>query len=92
MIALHTDCLLFQLPNGESVPCTTQMISVGEESGELDSMMMKIADTFDVDAKNTVDRMLAALVPVLTVVMTGMVAVIMMAILLPILSLSSSIQ
>lgn len=70
----------------------TQMISVGEESGELDSMMMKIADTFDVEAKNTVDRMLAALVPVLTVVMTGMVAVIMMAILLPILSLSSSIQ
>lgn len=70
----------------------TQMISVGEESGELDSMMMKTADTFDVDAKNTVDRMLAALVPVLTVVMTGMVAIIMMAILLPILSLSSSIQ
>jgi general secretion pathway protein F len=70
----------------------TQMISVGEESGEMDTMMMKIADTFDVEAKNTVDRMLAALVPILTLVMTGMVAVIMMAILLPILSLSSSIQ
>jgi general secretion pathway protein F len=35
---------------------------------------------------------LAALVPVLTVVMTGVVAIIMMAILLPILSITSSIQ
>lgn len=28
MIALHTDCLLFQLANGESVPCSAEMISV----------------------------------------------------------------
>jgi general secretion pathway protein F len=70
----------------------TQMISVGEESGELDTMMMKIADTFDIDAKNAVDRMLAALVPALTLVMTALVAIIMMAILLPILNLASSIQ
>jgi general secretion pathway protein F len=69
-----------------------QMISVGEESGSLDDMLLKVADTFDVEAKNTVDRLLAAMVPILTVVMTGIVAVIMMAILLPILSITSSIQ
>jgi general secretion pathway protein F len=68
------------------------MISVGEESGALDDMLMKVADTFDVEARNTVDRLLAAMVPVLTVVMTGVVAIIMMAILLPILSITSSIQ
>ena len=28
MIALHSDCLLFQLTNGESVPCSAEMISV----------------------------------------------------------------
>lgn len=28
MIALHTDCLLFQLANGESVPCSPGMIAV----------------------------------------------------------------
>jgi hypothetical protein len=28
MIALHTDCLLFQLATGESVPCSAEMISV----------------------------------------------------------------
>ena len=28
MIALQSDCLLFQLTNGESVPCSAEMISV----------------------------------------------------------------
>jgi general secretion pathway protein F len=69
-----------------------QMISVGEESGELDSMLLKVADTFDVEVKNTLDRMLAALVPATTVLMTVIVAVIMMAIIMPILSLTGSIQ
>ena len=70
----------------------TQMISVGEESGEIDTMLMKTADTFDLETRNAIDRMLAALVPALTLVMTALVAVIMMAILLPILNLASSIQ
>jgi len=85
--------LAFALGQSKRFPrLALQMISVGEESGSLDDMLLKVADTFDVESKNTVDRLLAALVPILTVVMTGMVAVIMMAILLPILSITSSIQ
>jgi general secretion pathway protein F len=85
--------LAFALGQSKRFPkLALQMISVGEESGSLDDMLLKVADTFDIDAKNTVDRLLAALVPVMTVVMTGVVAVIMMAILLPILSISGSIQ
>jgi general secretion pathway protein F len=85
--------LAFALGQSKRFPkLALQMISVGEESGALDDMLMKVADTFDVEAKNTVDRLLAAMVPVLTVVMTGVVAIIMMAILLPILSITSSIQ
>ncbi|MEP6483204.1 MAG: type II secretion system inner membrane protein GspF [Rudaea sp.] len=85
--------LAFALGQSKRFPkLALQMISVGEESGSLDDMLLKVADTFDLDAKNTVDRLLAALVPVMTVVMTGMVAVIMMAILLPILEITSKIQ
>lgn len=69
-----------------------QMISVGEESGELDNMLLKVADTFDVEVRNSLERLLAALVPATTVVMTVVVAIIMMAIILPILKLTSSIQ
>jgi len=68
-----------------------QMISVGEESGALDGMLLKVADTFDVETKNTIDRLLALLVPVITVIMTVVVAFVMMAILLPILDLTGSV-
>jgi general secretion pathway protein F len=69
-----------------------QMVAVGEESGELDGMLLKVADTFDVEVKNTLDRLLAALVPVTTIAMTVMVAMIMMAIILPIMNLAGSVQ
>jgi general secretion pathway protein F len=85
--------LAFALSQSKRFPkLAVQMVSVGEESGALDDMLLKVADTFDVDVKNTVDRLLAALVPVMTVLMTGVVAVIMMAILLPILNITSAIQ
>ena len=85
--------LAFALGQSKRFPkLAMQMISVGEESGSLDDMLLKVADTFDIEAKNTVDRLLAGLVPVMTLVMTGVVGVIMMAILLPILSISGSIQ
>jgi general secretion pathway protein F len=68
-----------------------QMIEVGEQAGELDNMLLKVADVFDVEARRGIDRMLAALVPALTVVMAGMVALIMLAIMLPLMSLTSNI-
>jgi hypothetical protein len=46
MIALRTDCLLFQLTNGESVPCSAEMITVeiiGEAHHELDPEMLRHA-------------------------------------------------
>jgi general secretion pathway protein F len=69
-----------------------QMISVGEESGELDAMLMKVADTFDVEVKNTLDRLLAALVPATTIVMTIVVAMIMLAIVLPIMNIAGAVH
>lgn len=68
-----------------------QMVAVGEESGALDEMLTKVADTFDIEVKNTVDRLLAALVPAVTVFMAIVVALIMMAILIPIFSLTSAV-
>jgi general secretion pathway protein F len=69
-----------------------QMVAVGEESGELDGMLTKVADTFDMETRNTIDRMLQLLVPILTIILAAAVAFIMLAILLPILDLSNSIS
>ena len=46
MIALHTDCLLFQLTNGESVPCSSEMITVeivGGSDNQLEPELLRHA-------------------------------------------------
>ena len=46
MIALQSDCLLFQLASGESVPCSAEMISVeltGNADGRLDPEVLRHA-------------------------------------------------
>lgn len=69
-----------------------QIAAVGEESGTLDTMLLRAADTYDNQVRSAIDKMLAALVPVLTIVMAVLVAGIMLAILLPLLSLTGNIQ
>lgn len=69
-----------------------QIAAVGEESGTLDQMLLRAADTYDGQVRSAIDKMLSALVPVLTIVMAVLVAGIMLAILLPLLSLTGNIQ
>ena len=83
----------FALAQSQRFPrLALQMVQVGEEAGQLDTMLLKVADTFELESKRAIDRLLAALVPALTIVMTVLVAIIMAAILLPLLSLTSNIQ
>jgi general secretion pathway protein F len=83
----------FALSQSQRFPrLALQMVQVGEEAGQLDVMLLKVADTFELESKRAIDRLLAALVPALTIVMTVLVAIIMAAILLPLLSLTSNIQ
>ena len=85
--------LSFALAQSQRFPrLALQMVQVGEEAGQLDTMLLKVADTFELESRRAIDRLLAALVPALTIVMTLLVAVIMAAILLPMLDLTSHIQ
>ena len=72
-------------------PLALQMVQVGEESGQLHRLLLKVADVFDSEAKRSIDRLLAALVPSLTIVMAVLVAFIMLAIMLPLMSLTSNL-
>ena len=69
-----------------------QMIQVGEESGELDGLLIKVADTFDIETRTTIDRLLALLVPALTILMAAIVAAIILSVLLPIYDLTGNIS
>ena len=80
------------LAKGKRFPrLALQMIQVGEESGALDTMLLKTADTFEQETGQALDRMLAALVPVITLVLAGIVGAVILAVLIPIYDLTNSI-
>jgi len=68
-----------------------QMVQVGEESGALDTMLLKTADTFEQETGQALDRMLAALVPAVTMLLALVVMVVILAVLIPIYDLTNVI-
>ncbi|CAM3339059.1 MULTISPECIES: type II secretion system F family protein [Saccharibacillus] len=72
-------------------PLVTQMIAIGEETGALGDMLAKVADFYEMDVDNTVDRLKSLLEPILITFLAAVVGVIMAAIMLPMFSLYSSI-
>ncbi len=65
-----------------------QMISVGEETGQLDAMLMKVSDSYDVEVRNTIERLLAIFTPVVTLLLAVMIGTIVMSVLLAILGIN----
>jgi general secretion pathway protein F len=65
-----------------------QMISVGEETGQLDAMLMKVSDSYDTEVRNTIDRLLSIFTPVVTLLLAVMIGTIVMSVLLAILSIN----
>ncbi len=65
------------------------MIAVGEESNNLENVLVTIADSYETRTAREIDLMVRFIEPLLLVVMAGVVAVIAVALLLPILSMSS---
>lgn len=65
-----------------------QMVSVGEETGQLDVMLLKVADTYDKEVRNTIDRLLAVFTPVITLVMAVMIGTIVMSVLMAIMGIN----
>jgi len=68
-----------------------QMINVGEETGNLDAMLIKVADTYDREVRTAIDRLMALLVPILTLCMACLIGFIVMSVLLPILSINEMV-
>lgn len=85
--------LSVSLAKGKRFPrLAVQMIQVGEESGALDVMLLKTADTFEAETAQAMDRMLAALVPVITLVLAGVVGIVIIAVLVPLYDLTGAIN
>jgi type IV pilus assembly protein PilC len=70
----------------------TRMIAVGEKTGALESMLMKIADFYDSEVRAAVDSMTSLIEPILIMMMGLVVGSIVVALFMPILQLSSLVS
>ena len=59
------------------------MVDVGEETGDLDKMLMKVADNFDEEADVLVGSLMSLLEPIMILVLGGLVGTIVLAMFLP---------
>ena len=70
----------------------TQMIAVGEESGDLDSMLNEVAMFYETEVETTTDRLKSIIEPLLIVVLASVVGVIVISIVVPMFQIYSDIQ
>ena len=64
-------------------PMVVQMISIGEETGALDTMLAKVADFYEAEVDAMLESLTAALEPVLIVGLGGVVGFIVISMFLP---------
>ncbi|MBX3401867.1 MAG: type II secretion system F family protein [Phycisphaeraceae bacterium] len=85
----------FADPLRESKVCdaiVVNMIDVGEETGDLDAMLMKIADNYDEEVDVAVAAMVALIEPMLMVVLGVIVGTIVVSMFLPLVAMIESLQ
>ena len=68
------------------------MIEVGEETGDLDVMLVKVADNYDEEVDVAVSALLSLLEPMLVVVLGGIVGTIVLALFLPLVKMIESVS
>lgn len=71
---------------------TIQMIQVGEQSAELESMLNKMADVFENEAESSIMSMTSLLAPILILIMGVIVGFIVLSICLPIFEMSTLVR
>jgi general secretion pathway protein F len=81
------------LSEGQTFPqLSIQMIQVGEQSGELEAMLNKVADVFEKEVETSIMRLTSYLEPIMILVMGSIVGFIVLSICLPIFEMNQLIR
>ena len=78
--------------SGEFPPLVHHMIAIGERTGQLEDMLVSVADAYENQVNVRIGALTSLLEPVLIVVMGGVIAFIAFSILMPILQLNTAIH
>jgi type IV pilus assembly protein PilC len=73
-------------------PMVTQMISVGEETGAVDTMLTKIADFYEDEVNASIKSLTSILEPIMMIGVGGLVGIIVIALYLPIFNLMTIVK
>ncbi|MEX2577650.1 MAG: type II secretion system F family protein [Verrucomicrobiales bacterium] len=68
-------------------PMVISMVDVGEETGQLPDMLLKIADVYDDEVDNAVDAMTSLIEPIMIVLLAGIVGTIVIALFMPMITI-----
>ncbi len=71
---------------------TVNMVDVGEETGELDTMLYKVADTYDEEVEVLTETLMSLMEPLLIIFLGGAVGFIVIALFLPLVKLITSLS
>ena len=81
------------LAEGQTFPqLSIQMIQVGEQSGELEAMLNKVADVYEKEVETSIMRLTSYLEPIMILVMGSIVGFIVLSICLPIFEMNQLIR
>lgn len=77
--------------SGQFPPMVLTMVEVGERAGELESMLIKVAETYDEQVETTITKLTSLMEPLLILIMVAIVLFIIMATLMPLMSVTNSL-
>ncbi len=78
--------------SGVFPPIVIKMISVGEKTGELENMLIKVADTYEDQVESFLNAVVSIVEPVMIILLAGLVFFIMISILLPLFQMNQLIR
>ncbi len=84
----------FAVPLRQANVCdalVVNMVDVGEETGELDKMLLKVADNYDEEVDVAVASLVSLLEPVMVIALGGLVGFIVLALFMPLVTLMQSV-
>jgi len=73
-------------------PLVVHMIAVGEETGALDKMLIKVAEAYEREVDDAVDGLAKLIEPLLIVMLGGIIGTVVIALYLPIFSVTNAIK
>lgn len=75
--------------SGQFPAIVVHMVSIGEKTGELENMLIQVADAFDFQVKAKIDAMTSLINPLILIIMGGTIALIIFSVMMPMFEMTS---